>query len=579
MVGMSLKSVYSLPVKIILGRKIDDLSDALYKRLRFLCVIYAVGFAFTLLLLSIDTAKRFPVGMLLDFTILAGIVVICIKLRSAKTYRWAFHATVAVLAAVIQFTYFLAIGTPQALLLMPMVLILAYFLLGQRSGLLWSIAVICGNIAALAIGQLGWAYLPITTHVMVYSIMNLAVISAFLYVYEGVNKDNEERIAVRDRKLKTLNGQLADEKAHVEHLVEVRTHQLHEEEARLQASIMALELGFIMVLRDWSVARYNPALLHIVDGLVENSNVSLVWQLIEKVHRSYHLDKAIEKCLKNGKSFSKTDIPVGDKFVRIIGSAIHNGHSGKVIGVVLLVEDMTEEKMLERREDEFVSIASHELRTPLTVIEGNLSIIEDEFGSEIKDEALKHMLGNVKDSSGRLIQIVNQFLNMTRLEQNKTVFNLTRADINSIVRQVASELGPIAHKKGLEVKMELATENVCVTADVRRLQEIVSNMFDNAIKYTDKGSIILRTVHTGNDVIFQVEDTGKGIEPKNQKHLFYKFHQATNNILTRDDSRSTGLGLYISRLLAEQMGGRVELTRSVPGKGSLFTLTLRKYEK
>jgi len=106
------------------------------------------------------------------------------------------------------------------------------------------------------------------------------------------------------------------------------------------------------------------------------------------------------------------------------------------------------------------------------------------------------------------------------------------------------------------------------------LQGVLNNLIGHAIKYTDVGHITITAVQEKKSIVIRVADTGKGMDESNQKQLFHKFQQASDNILTRDDSRSTGLGLYITKLMVEQMNGVIDLEKSEVGKGSTFRVTL-----
>ena len=470
----------------------------------------------------------------------------------------------------------------------------------------------------------GVASMPVASKTLAYISLATGLISVVLFFYEGVNIANERRIAQRDKRLRLVNAklneelgkryeltlelkknlgetkksnqqleetkhiltrslentnrlreQLSIEKQSVEHQIEVRTHQLHEEQARLQASIATLELGFVMTLPDGSVTTYNPALLRICELDSETSLNNLMPHLYKKIGKSYDLSAAIENCLKNGKPFEASDIAAGDKFIRILGSAIHvKGRSGGAIGVVLLFEDMTSAKLLERSEKEFVAIASHELRTPLTIIKGNLSLMEDLYSYTQKNDGVHRMMDDINDSVARMMLIVNQFLSMTRLEQKKTNYVFEPINVDDAVTTALSSLKSLIEGKNLETRMAIPAHLPQIKADVGSLQEVLSNLLSNSVKYTASGYIKVSAEHNKNFVIIRVIDSGKGIAVKNQKLLFHKFQQATDNILTRDDSHSTGLGLYIAKLLVEQMGGSIELEESFSGKGSTFSFKL-----
>ncbi len=238
------------------------------------------------------------------------------------------------------------------------------------------------------------------------------------------------------------------------------------------------------------------------------------------------------------------------------------------------MDDITESMHLERSKDEFISIASHELRTPLTAIRGNASMLVSMYGEKLPNGDIKEMIDDIKDSSVRLIGIVNQFLSTSRLEQKRTVFNLVQVDMKEALLACSKELKELAHQKNITINCKLPKKLPLVLADEARTSEIIINVVGNAIKYTNKGSITITARTKDGFLEVDVADTGIGIEDKNKELLFHKFQQTTSDILTRDDSRSTGLGLYITKLLTEQMGGRIYLKSSELGKGSVFTFSL-----
>jgi len=196
------------------------------------------------------------------------------------------------------------------------------------------------------------------------------------------------------------------------------------------------------------------------------------------------------------------------------------------------------------------------------------------YGDKMPSEDAREMLSDIKDSSIRLISIVNQFLTTSRLEQKRTIFDTKPINIEKTIRYCANELQGMINEKKLTLSIQLPDALPLVFADETRIQEVIINLLGNAIKYTEKGSITITAEAHEDFVEVSITDTGKGIDPKNRGLLFHKFQQASSDILTRDDSRSTGLGLYIAKQLVEQMGGTIYLGASDLGKGSTFTFTL-----
>jgi len=239
----------------------------------------------------------------------------------------------------------------------------------------------------------------------------------------------------------------------------------------------------------------------------------------------------------------------------------------------MTIKDESETKALARSRDEFFSIASHELRTPLTAIRGNTSMIMDYYKEVLKDKQLKEMIVDTHTASVRLIGIVNDFLDMSRLEQGRMEYKLENTNLTGIIDKVVKDLQETASEKGMEIKIESEGE-INTLVDPGKFEQIMFNLIGNSLKFTDKGSIKITLRKVGSQAKIEVQDTGVGIAIENQSLLFHKFQQAGSSMITRDGSKGTGLGLYISRLMAEGMGGKLELVSSEIGKGSIFSISL-----
>lgn len=239
-----------------------------------------------------------------------------------------------------------------------------------------------------------------------------------------------------------------------------------------------------------------------------------------------------------------------------------------------MVEDITEAKVLERARDEFFSIASHELRTPLTSIKGNTALIKQYYAEVLNDKNLKEMIDDIHESSNRLILIVNDFLDVSRIEQGRITYNTENINCFEIVQEVIHDLQITADEKNIKLSIDNQTTNPMVKGDKDRTSQIIYNLVGNALKFTDSGDVKVELKNNENKVEVRIIDTGTGISPDGQALLFHKFQQASDNPLTRKSSSGTGLGLYISRTLAEGMGGDVTLERTEEGVGSTFLLAL-----
>lgn len=369
-----------------------------------------------------------------------------------------------------------------------------------------------------------------------------------------------------------LEEQLKREKAGVERKVERATNEIQAERTRLEASINSLNLGFLMVDQHQKVITLNGAAKKIFGSQNVSSEPTVV-ELSKDLAGSYDLPKALTTCLKTRKETVVNDLLVGDRVLRIFMAPIMDQTATTPLGAVVLLDDISEAKAMERSRDEFFSIASHELRTPLTAIRGNTQMMQAYYADQFKDPTLKEMLDDIHDSSIRLITIVNDFLDTSRLEQGKIEFKITEFEPLDLVDAVMKEFkaGDMNHELYLKVQKPKAKMPI-IRADYDRLKQVLINLVGNSLKFTEKGGVTIELDKADGVVMIRVVDTGKGVPQASQHLLFRKFQQASNNILTRDSTRSTGLGLYISRLIMQGMGGTVYLEKSELDKGSTFTI-------
>ena len=372
-----------------------------------------------------------------------------------------------------------------------------------------------------------------------------------------------------------LGEQLQREKANVELKVEQRTAELRAERARLEASINSLNIGFIIVDDQKNIITANGAFTKILGTKLSEKKPQLN-MLSSALEDSFDVVAAIDNCFIDGKEISKDNLQFGSKVLRIFMAPIFEDDvTHGSLGAVILVEDISEAKAVERSRDEFFSIASHELRTPLTAIRGNTQMIREYYKELLTDPSLNEMIDDIHDSSIRLISIVNDFLDTSRLEQGKITFQLTDFDLVDLVEEIKQEFTAGQVNTALYIKiLKPKTKLPFVRADRDRLKQAVFNLIGNSLKFTEKGGVTAKLRLVDGMAYISVSDTGKGIPIESQNLLFRKFQQASNNILTRDFTRSTGLGLYISKLVVEGMQGKIYLEKSVVNKGSTFTIEI-----
>jgi signal transduction histidine kinase/ABC-type amino acid transport substrate-binding protein len=230
----------------------------------------------------------------------------------------------------------------------------------------------------------------------------------------------------------------------------------------------------------------------------------------------------------------------------------------------------------DRIKSAFLATMSHELRTPLNSIIGFTGIVCQELAGPLNDEQ-KRQLGMVRESAHHLLALINDVLDISKIEAGELAVGSDPFDLPSSIRKVARIVGPLAAKKGLTLSVKVADDVGEMIGDARRVEQILLNLVGNAIKFTESGSVTL-TVDTVSDgalsspaVRLSVADTGIGIKPEDMVQLFQPFRQIDSTLSRKHEG--TGLGLTICRRLAALMDGRIE-AESRPGEGSVFTLLL-----
>lgn len=413
----------------------------------------------------------------------------------------------------------------------------------------------------------------------------LKLFQAISQAYQHFDEDR----ALTERSFEISSQELAQINRNIEKEVENRTRELRLEHARFIASANSLNAGLIIcdgagvaivlnrVARN--ILAYTPPTLK-ASALPEKDIIWTTQTMNQRFGGAFDLEADMKVVIASRKPVEHKAIQYGDRVLRIFIAPVMDQHTQEEperLGSIIFIEDVTEAKILERSRDEFFSIASHELRTPLTAIKGNTSMMLTYFPDVFQNEQLREMANDIHESSTRLIEIVNDFLDVSRLEQGKMSFNLKPFSIQQLIEKVIYEVKALSTNKNVEVTFDPMELNVLplVLADPDRTKQVIYNLIGNAIKFTEQGRI---KVIAGRDdqhfIKVWVSDTGRGIPLETQGILFHKFQQAGTSLLTRDTTRGTGLGLYISKLIMERMGGTIKLEQSTEGKGSIFSISL-----
>jgi PAS domain S-box-containing protein len=242
---------------------------------------------------------------------------------------------------------------------------------------------------------------------------------------------------------------------------------------------------------------------------------------------------------------------------------------GQIVGIQGIGRDITERKELERLKSDFISTVSHELRTPLTSIKGYVDLVLAGDVGPLTPEQ-KEFLTIVSQNTTRLTELINDLLEIERLESGKIEFEFAELDLAEVLENVARSLHVNAEQKGLEFLTEIPS-GLKVRGDRERLAQVFLNLLSNAIKYTPAGTVELRAHQEDDAVVVEVRDTGIGLSESDLQKLFQKFFRSDNPYVRKVGG--TGLGLSIAKAIVERHGGTITVTSQL-GQGSTFTVRL-----
>ncbi|MEK7644093.1 MAG: ATP-binding protein [Patescibacteria group bacterium] len=221
---------------------------------------------------------------------------------------------------------------------------------------------------------------------------------------------------------------------------------------------------------------------------------------------------------------------------------------------------------LDRQKTEFLSIASHQLRTPLSILKGFIELLSDgAYGKPTRK--MKETLENMDESNERLVKLVDEFLDITRIEQGRTKFTFRDCDINAVIEGVVKELRDRARDKGIKISWE-NKKMPTVKIDDEKIRHVLFNFIDNAIKYSSKGTIRVESEREKDGIRVTVKDNGIGFDKKDEVNFFQKFYRGEN--VQGANVNGTGLGLYVCRKFIETHGGQVVAHSRGLGKGGEF---------
>jgi two-component system phosphate regulon sensor histidine kinase PhoR len=345
----------------------------------------------------------------------------------------------------------------------------------------------------------------------------------------------------------------------------LRFEEVTAEKEQLSAVLAGMVEGVLVLDTDGRVALANPRLREQLSIWGEAEGRKLV-----EVVRHPEIDAALRQAAESSVPVVQ-EVEVGERTILIHAAAFPE--RGPRMGCVGVFHDVSELRHLERVRREFVANASHELKTPLTAIRG---FAETLLAGSVPPEKARDQLDVIVRNAERLENLIADMMELSRIESRRGALQPSEVDVGRLARALLTDLGPRLGARALTAEVKDA-EAVPAWADRRAVEQVLSNLLDNAAKYTDAGgSIRVEVGALANAVQVTVSDTGIGIPPEDQAHIFERFYRV-------DESRSralggTGLGLSIVRHLVQSLGGEIRLESQV-GVGSSFRFTLPRADR
>jgi two-component system phosphate regulon sensor histidine kinase PhoR len=333
------------------------------------------------------------------------------------------------------------------------------------------------------------------------------------------------------------------------------------EKSRLEVVLTNLADGIIMTGSDGNVVLTNPAAARLFDFIPMQAHGSSLIQLV----RDHEIESLYKRSLATGQEESNQLETNDGRFLNVISAPLSADEPG---GALLLFQDLSQMRSLQTMRQEFVANVSHDLRTPLAGIKAIVETLQD--GAIDDKKIAMDFLAKVDAEIDGLTQLVNELMQLSRIESGRDKLEMKPTDINLLLHETMSRLYPQAERQHLIINEQLATDLPAVKVDDQRLKQVIINILHNAIKFTAAGGqITVTSQQEGGTVVVHIADTGIGILEDDLPHIFERFYKA-------DKSRSgagNGLGLAIAKHIIQAHGGSI-WAQSTPGQGSVFSFSL-----
>lgn len=347
-----------------------------------------------------------------------------------------------------------------------------------------------------------------------------------------------------------------------------KINSIKDKNTKMEAILSSVVNGIIAVDSNENILFINP----IAQEMLNITETDIVGKHMLRVIRNNKIDNIIKDILKN-KSFEESEITINypsEKIFRLYSNAIKYPESDRIIGLIIIIQDITEIKNLEKMRSEFVANVSHELKTPLTSIKGFVETLK--AGAIEDNEAAVRFLNIIEDEANRLNRLISDILSLSEIENKKSMPRNEIIDTQEKIIEIVSLLQNQAVHKNISLNAKIDADVSKLKGDTDQFKQMLINLVDNALKYTPEGGAIeVAAYNLKNNVVIRIKDNGIGIPKEYIPRLFERFYRV-------DKARSrnvggTGLGLAIVKHIILQFKGKIEVQSEV-GKGTEFILSI-----
>lgn len=334
---------------------------------------------------------------------------------------------------------------------------------------------------------------------------------------------------------------------------------------RIVAILESMAEGVIVIDTDKKIVLINTVLADVLQLNKDQAVGRYFWEIF----RDPEINEMIEKGLRERASLNREhSILLSDSIFEIQVSPVFGGRN--FMGVVAVFHDVTRLKKLERMRSEFVANVSHELKTPLTSIMGFIETLKE--GAMDDAQNRMHFLGIIEEHSRKLHDLIEDLLLLSKEESSGELIKKEKVELERVVERIFKLYGKAVKSKKINTRFEFSQTPFFVSADPPSLEQVLSNLVDNAIKYNKEGGeISVRASYEGRAAKIEISDTGIGIPEADIPRIFERFYRVDKS--RSRESGGTGLGLSIAKHIVEKHGGFIQ-AKSAPPRGTTFTITL-----